>query len=59
MKERARSIRGRLLIRSSLDRGTEIQLRVPGPVAYDGFGTKGIGIGLESAEFEENHDAPD
>ena len=59
MKERARSIRSRLLIRSNMDRGTEVQLRVPGPVAYDGFGTKATGIGLDSVEFEENRDALD
>jgi signal transduction histidine kinase len=59
MRERARSIRSRLLIRSKMDGGTEIELRVPGGVAYDGFDTKFSGGKINSVELEENGDALD
>jgi signal transduction histidine kinase/ligand-binding sensor domain-containing protein len=59
MRERARSIRSRLSIRSGIDCGTEIELRVPGVVAYDGFGAKFRGGKVDSVEWEENADALD
>jgi signal transduction histidine kinase len=34
MRERAAIVSGRLDIRSALGAGTEIELRVPGPIAY-------------------------
>jgi signal transduction histidine kinase len=54
MRERARGIRSRVLIRSKIDGGTEIELRVPGALAYDGFGTK-----FSEGELEEKGDALD
>jgi len=59
MKERARGIRSRLWIRSRIDGGTEIELRVPASVAYDGFGIKSSGAKLKSVELDENGDALD
>jgi signal transduction histidine kinase/ligand-binding sensor domain-containing protein len=54
MRERARSIRSRLLIRSKRDGGTEIELRVPGAVAYDRLGIKFSEAKLKSVASEEH-----
>ncbi len=54
MKERAKGIRGRLLIQSRVDDGTEIELRVPGAVAYHNVGSKLTGATPDSAEPEDN-----
>ncbi len=37
MQERARAIQGRLEIWSEAARGTEVELTVPGSIAYSGF----------------------
>lgn len=37
MRERAENVGGRLEVRSRLDSGTEVELSIPGAIAYDGF----------------------
>jgi len=36
MRERAENVGGRLEIRSRVDSGTEVELSIPGSIAYDG-----------------------
>jgi signal transduction histidine kinase/ligand-binding sensor domain-containing protein len=45
MRERAAVLGGELDIRSTMGRGTEVELRVPGPKAYEGAAQGWLGLG--------------